>query len=394
MTARPLRILDIGDDYFHPVPGGGWTWDWPFPAAEALELFRSHTAVDAFTFWGRLAPSAETTAGETKFPFPAGDALRVTGARASGARGAGAQLRALPAILIRGVRAVAEADIILFRWPSVASMLLLPFALVLRRTTVVRLRTDADAALAAGGFVRSPMLLRVIRAYTRLAMRAADVPVCISRHLRDKFGGPRTVVLNECGVREADVEPRGDAGQEGLLLYVGRLMPEKGVDTLLTALASVPDARLLIVGGGNERHRLEALARQLGVDGRVDFHGGISDRAVLQAVYRRAALFVLPSHSEGLGCVLLEAMAAGVPIVATNAGGIPDLVADGVNGLLVPPQDSAALAAALRRALGDPQLRRSLAARGRAVVEQQTFERQTGRWIELAVSAFRRRQGW
>jgi glycosyltransferase involved in cell wall biosynthesis len=390
MSERALRILDVGDDYFHPDGDGGWTWDWPFPVREALALFESHAAIEEFRFWGRIAPSAMTTAGETKFPFPAGGRVAVTGVELSGERGAHMQLRALPVILTKGVRAIAHADIVLFRWPSVASMVLLPFAFLLRRTTVLRLRVDADAGLAASGYVRSRFLLAAVRAWTRVAMRLADVPVCISTYLRDKFGDRRTVVLNECSVMNADVAPRVDAGTPGVVLFVGRLMAEKGVDTLLHAMALVPSARLVIVGGGAERPRLEALARELGIEDRVDFRGGVSDRNALADIYRQAALFVLPSHSEGLGCVLLEAMAHGVPIVATSVGGIPDLIKDSVNGLLVPPHDPRALAAAITRALADGELRNSFAARGDAVVRRQTFELQTGRWIELAVRAWRR----
>ena len=387
-----VLILDVGDDYFHPAADGRWTWDWPFPVREALALFERLLPVGELRFWGRISRSSETTAGETKFPFPAGDRVTIAGVEMSGERGGHMQLRAMPGILTKGVRAITAADIVLFRWPSVASMLLLPFAILLRKTTVMRLRVDADAGLAASGHVRSRALLAAIRFYTRLAMRLVDVPVCISEYLRDKFGNERTLVLNECSVMRHDIAPRSGEGVAGLVLYVGRLMAEKGVETLLRAIALVPAARLAIVGGGAERPRLEALARELGIEMRVDFRGGVADRSVLAAIFREAALFVLPSHSEGLGCVLLEAMAAGVAIVATSVGGIPELIENEVNGLLVPAADVRALADAIARALEDSELRRSLALRSDAIVRRQTFEQQTGRWIELAVDAFRRKQ--
>jgi glycosyltransferase involved in cell wall biosynthesis len=392
MRRTAVRILDVGDDYFHPTAVGGWTWDWPFPVREALALFEQLLPVGELRFWGRISRFSATTAGETKFAFPAGGRVSIDGVELSGERGGHMQFRAIPGILTKGVRAVTAADIVLFRWPSVASMLLLPFALLLRKTTVMRLRVDADAGLAASGYVRSRALLLTIRFYTRLAMRLVDVPVCISAYLRDKFGNDRTLVLNECSVMSHDIAPRSGDGTAGMVLYVGRLMAEKGVATLLRAMPLVPAARLVIVGGGAERPRLEVLARELGIETRVEFRGGVSDRSVLAAIFREAALFVLPSHSEGLGCVLLEAMAAGVPIVATDVGGIPELIENGVNGLLVPAADVHALADAITRALADSDLRRSLAKRGDAIVRRQTFEQQTGRWIELAAEAFLRKR--
>ena len=384
---RGLRVLDVGDDYFHPTADGGWAWDWYFPVRETLAELERLTPVDEFRYWGRLAPTP-AAAGEVKFPFPAGGAIGIVGAKASGARGGREHLRVLPQVLTRGIAAVRRADVILFRWPAVHSMLLVPVAVLLRKPFVMRLRSDVESGWQAVGNVGARGG-RLILAYTRWALRRATVPVVISDFLNDRYAGGRAFVLNECGVMDddiaADVHEAGDA----TILYVGRFAAEKGVDVLVRAFAQldVPDARLRLVGAGPERERIEALARELGVATRVDFAGSIADRAVLREEYRRARLFALPSRTEGLGCVLLEAMAAGTPIVATRTGGIPDLVTDGENGLLAPPEDPAALAAAMTRMLGDAPLRRRCAERGLEVVKRHTFQSQTRRWIELAVKA-------
>jgi glycosyltransferase involved in cell wall biosynthesis len=387
---RGLRILDVGDDYFHPTADGGWAWDWYFPVREALAEFERLGAVDEFRYWGRLAP-APAAAGEVKFPFPAGGAIAVTGAKASGARGGREHLRVLPQVLTRGIAAVRRADVVLFRWPAVHSMLLIPVAVALRKPFVMRLRSDVESGWRAVGNVGARGG-RLILAYTRWALRRATVPVVISDFLNARYAGGRAFVLNECGVMERDVADAVQDAGGATILYVGRFAPEKGVDVLVRAFAQleVPDARLRLVGAGPERERIEALAKELGVTARIDFVGSIADRGVLREEYGRATLFALPSRTEGLGCVLLEAMAAGTPIVATRTGGIPDLVTDGENGLLATPEDPAALAAALERMLRDAALRRRCAERGLEVVRRHTFESQTRRWIELAVRAARR----
>ncbi|HUT32703.1 MAG TPA: glycosyltransferase family 4 protein [Planctomycetota bacterium] len=162
----------------------------------------------------------------------------------------------------------------------------------------------------------------------------------------------------------------GVAPGECLVGTVGRITPWKGQDDFLRAAALVaptrPDARFLVVGDCVSspaeaaadrafRDRLHTLAANLGLGDRVVFTGFRDD---VPAVMNALDLFVLPSHGEPFGIVLLEAMAASRPIVATAAGGVPDIVRDAQEALLVPPRDPAALAAAIERLLGD----RSLAA--------------------------------
>ncbi len=152
------------------------------------------------------------------------------------------------------------------------------------------------------------------------------------------------------------------------LLAVGRLSHYKGFDILLDALAHVPDARLVLVGTGEEDERLRERARALGLADRVAFRGDVDDDT-LRALYRTADVFVLPSldRSEAFGIVLLEAMRAGVAVVASDipGSGVRHVVADGVSGVRVPRGDAVALAGALRTLATDPQRRASLGAGGR-----------------------------
>jgi D-inositol-3-phosphate glycosyltransferase len=134
-----------------------------------------------------------------------------------------------------------------------------------------------------------------------------------------------------------------------VLLCVCRLEPQKGVDVAIRALPDVPGAQLVVLGEGPQRAELERLARELGVQ--VYLPGRVPDVA---AWLRRADLLVHPVRWEGFGLALLEAMLASLAVVATRVSSIPEIVSDGETGLLVPPDDPSALAAALNRVLADP----------------------------------------
>lgn len=173
-----------------------------------------------------------------------------------------------------------------------------------------------------------------------------------------------------------DASGEAPTGGPPVLLFVGRLVTRKGVDRLLDALARLPDRpwRLEVVGFGPERDRLERTADALGLADRVVFLGRVSDAELVDA-YRRASAFVLPAtldergDTEGLGVVLLEAMAYGLPVLATARGGIVDVVVDGETGLLVADEIDA-LAAGVTRLLDDPAAARRMGERGRARVRE------------------------
>lgn len=151
------------------------------------------------------------------------------------------------------------------------------------------------------------------------------------------------------------------------VLYVGRLAPKKGLRYLIDAMADI-DARLTIVGDGNERERLETRARDVNAD--VRFVGMVDPDAV-DDYYRSAGIFVLPSiEGEGMPNVLLEAMAWGLPVIATPSGGIPTLIDDGTNGFLVPMRDSDTLAERIQRLLDEPDLAEQVGEQARAYVTE------------------------
>jgi glycosyltransferase involved in cell wall biosynthesis len=176
------------------------------------------------------------------------------------------------------------------------------------------------------------------------------------------------------GVPERPPQPGGRAALGALGVPAGSpvvgnvaaLTGHKDHATLIEAMAllrgRVPEARLVIAGEGELRPELEALARTRGLGDRVVFAGFRTD---LDRLLPAFSVFCLSSHLEGLGTSLLDAMAFGLPVVATAAGGIPEAVADGVTGCLVPPRDPGALAAALAAVLTDEARRRALGEAGR-----------------------------
>jgi glycosyltransferase involved in cell wall biosynthesis len=177
----------------------------------------------------------------------------------------------------------------------------------------------------------------------------------------------------------------GGSETRPLVLTPARLDAQKGHGVLLEAIAEVPDALFLLAGEGPERGALEARAAELGVAERVRFLGRREDVPQLLAA---CDVFALPSLYEGSSLAVLEAMAAGTAIVSSAIGGTEELIEDGRSGLLVAPGDAPALAAALRRLLGDTQLREEFAARARERVDaglrrEQNAERVAAVYREL-----------
>jgi glycosyltransferase involved in cell wall biosynthesis len=190
----------------------------------------------------------------------------------------------------------------------------------------------------------------------RRVLRNAAAVLPVSNDIARTLGIEDAPVLR-MGVDTAAVRAAVERRPEdGLLVYIGRLADKKGVDVLLDAVARLDGARLEILGDGPDRGALETKAARLGLDERVRFLGRQPASEVLAAL-ARAQVVVIPSRMgsggdmEGTPVVLCEAMAAGVPVVASDLGGLGECIVDGTTGLLVPPDDAVALAVTLEKAL-------------------------------------------
>ena len=220
---------------------------------------------------------------------------------------------------------------------------------------------------------------QTLRQLTPLMDRLIVVSKAIDRKIREegRVGAPISLIYNGvdlqrynhqqpcCTLHEEYLIP-ADAQVVGV---VARLEPEKGHRTLLDAwplvLAAVPSARLLIIGEGSERDSLEAQVASLGIEERVVFTGRRED---VPAVTAALDVAVLPSYREAQGLSVLEAMALSRPVIASRVGGIPEMIEDGVSGLLVEPHDCDALAAGIIRLLTDHPLADMIAHRGHELV--------------------------
>jgi glycosyltransferase involved in cell wall biosynthesis len=236
------------------------------------------------------------------------------------------------------------------------------------------------------GYTTTDRKMRVYNRLDRWSLPKADqlMTVCkaFARTLADATGAPvAKIVVQHNSIRlrpPASAEAVRDlrarlriADEERIVLSIGRLSREKAHSDLISAFKLLRDThpetkcKLVIVGDGPERARLEAGARSSGVQSDVIFTGQQSD---VQPFYGVADVFVLPSRSEGSPNVLLEAMVAGVPIVATHVGGVPEIVETNQSALLVPPNHPRELADAITRVLIETDLARRLTSNASAIV--------------------------
>ncbi len=257
------------------------------------------------------------------------------------------------------------AAAVLARVPSVATVQLIP-EMELERSSALQLR----------------LLSRGVGRY--IAVSSA-----IARELDQRFGWPAErieIVYNAVELDRFDVpapsglrEELGGSDDVPLVLTPARLDEQKGHDVLFRAAAEVPEARFVLAGDGPLRGRLEAEVAQLELSERVLFLGRRDD---IPALLAACDVFALPSLYEGSSLAVLEAMAARRAVVSSAIGGTAELIEDGETGLLVPPGDDAALAAALRRLLADVPVRDGMAERARQRAEAE-FSRETmGKRVE------------
>jgi glycosyltransferase involved in cell wall biosynthesis len=228
------------------------------------------------------------------------------------------------------------------------------------------------------GYTTTDRKMRLYNRFDRWSLPKADLILTVCNAFARELAAVARVQPEKIRVQHNPIRPAprpaaetvraqrrqlGIAENEPVILSIGRLSNEKAHADLIAAFRQLRDTnaelncKLVIVGDGPERDRLESFARQSGVAERIVFAGQVKD---VQPYYAIASVFVLPSHSEGSPNVLLEAMAANVPVVATDVGGVPEIVQNEQSALLVPARDSTGLAEAIARVLADGELTKRL----------------------------------
>jgi glycosyltransferase involved in cell wall biosynthesis len=282
-------------------------------------------------------------------------------------------------------------------------------AFAARRPIVLKLTADEAyerarrLGLYAGdldGFqqVRGGVRIRVLRALRDAAARRAATVFCPSAYLRQlavSWGlPPESVEVLPNPAPELPALPdraaaRAELGIDGpTLAFAGRLTTAKALDVAFAALDVVPDVTLLVGGDGPDRAALEHEASSLGLDGRVRFLGALPRNDVLR-LFRAADAALLSSAWENFPHTVVEALAVGTPVISTAVGGVPEVVIDGVNGLLVPPGRPDELGAAIARFFGDAALRGRLSAAAAGSVDELAPERLLGRIEDALLRAAR-----
>jgi glycosyltransferase involved in cell wall biosynthesis len=231
------------------------------------------------------------------------------------------------------------------------------------------------------------LLFRLLARLEQINVRRADAVLTDSVYGRTAIGRHYGVPAEKVRLAPAGIDlTRWDAvvatqpyvGDGATILCVARQYPRKHVADLLHALTivrrAVPQAHAVIIGDGPEHTRLRALADELELGPAATFLGALPDDDDVARWYRRADIFCLPSVQENFGLVFVEAMASGLPVVATSAAAIPEVVPNGRAGTLVPPNDVPALAAALAELLARPDLRAAYGAFGRSHVRQYDWD--------------------
>jgi glycosyltransferase involved in cell wall biosynthesis len=287
----------------------------------------------------------------------------------------------------RGVDLVLGVDLDGFLW---ARRRRLPFVASLKGIIADELKNE-------WGWVRA--LLSVQARWERLNTRRADLVVVTSRYCADvahrEYGVPQNQLavvpepIDLAAWEDRFASAHRRSPRAPTILSVARMYPRKRLNDLLRAAASLRDriagVRFRVVGRGPEWDGLVQLQRDLGLAATVDLLGDVT-REELAEEYVNADVFCLPSVQEGFGIVFLEAMAAGLPVVACRAAAIPEVVLDGETGVLTAPRDPLALAGALERLVRAPALARRLGDEGRRRVQAFTPRRVAEQFVDAVRS--------
>jgi len=265
------------------------------------------------------------------------------------------------------------------------------FALPAAAVAGVPVRIGSRRGIRSPADVRGLLLLQ--RAGYMWAHRIVANSRAAASRLREEGVPQRKITVIPNGLNLDAFPPAPQRTHRRVVVAVANLRRGKGLETLLRAAALVlphhPDARFKFVGGGALRSSLEAEAAALGIAGSVDFLGSQDD---VGRILQEGDIFACPSHMEAFPNVVMEAMAAGLPIVASKVGGIPELIAHGSNGMLVPPGAAEPLAATIVRLMDDAGLATALGAEARrAVAAGYSFDRMTASMEQLYVTELSRR---
>jgi len=395
MKDKRLSIVRIGDQVLFQKDSDFYTEGY-YQLREIADLFKG--GLSTFTAFGRIVKKKIESNNLYQIPSYVVPKFKVAGPEVS-SKGLRACLLALPKLISEVKRALREHDVSWIMMPSLAGLvanLIAPkdkikvVQLVGEWSMPLRLRYPKFA------FIIVPLAKWLIK----LSLKRADLAVFVSNYLAEKYGRGlkcRIIIANESRLRPWMIcqVDRNELHKPLRVLYVGRLVPEKGVQFLLEAIASVNreiPVELGIVGSGPYESYLKKMAKKLEIEQLINFFGWVPWGERLFQIMREADVLVLPSTTEGLGLILIEAMSQGLPVIASKVGGIREIVEDEISGLLVEPGDSEAIAKGIMRIAEDSELRKRLVNESLKIAKENTLENQTGRVVSAILEMIESRR--
>jgi glycosyltransferase involved in cell wall biosynthesis len=397
--ARPIRLAILDDNPFVRLPDGEVR-----PRAALFHRFaEAVVAAGPFEPATYLIPVADLSSGETAPPLGPVDQHRLHVAPTAPFEGIAGYLRHGPALARRNWPIVRDAvrgvDLVWIKAPASNALLALVAARRARRPFFTWVAGSARAVVAGQPRKRGERL-----AATSVAAAYDAITGLLTRtgpsHRLDEELFTSLVTAGEVAASRSTRSDRGsvpDAAASARpfrIVWAGRIVADKGLPDLLDAIRTLRtdgfEVTLDVVGDGPDRPALVDAARQLQVDDAIRWTGFVGNRELYLGRLRAADAFVLPSRAEGVPKVLIEAMAAGLPIVATTVGAIPRLLDSGRLGHLVPAGDPNGLAASIRRLHADPVERMRLRVAGLDFAAAHTIEAQAERLVDWLRAAFPR----
>lgn len=393
---RKISIVRIGDQVLF-YEKEKWFTEGYYQLREIAEMFGE--SLSSFTIFGRIMKSPNDVNKLYLLPFDSVPELTVVGPHVK-QKGIRSYFFSLPETIWKLKKVTSTHDVSWIMMPSLAG--LLGILVASKRTLKVVQLVGEWPILSRRSYTKFGYFIASLTEWlTRFTLRRADLAVFVSNYLKQKYGQNLkcpVVVANESRLRPWMVQKvdRREIHKPLRILYVGRLVPEKGVQFLLEAIAILINdikCELWIAGNGPYEIELKMKANELGISNFVKWKGWVSWGEELFKIMREADVLVLPSLIEGVGMVHFEAMSQSLPVIASRVGGIPEIVKDGMSGILVDPSDSLSIANAIRRIVMDPTLRQRIAVEGLRVARENVLEEQTGRVAKAILTLIIKKRG-
>ena len=374
-------VAYISDQRFY-WDGSVWYTSNGFPLQEIIDA-SSHADLVSWTFFGRITTVDQPPVFALPIPLIPSVKINVVGPKNSNP-GLLGYISALGSYLRCLKKCFREHDVLWIKANFVAGWISIPFMMSSKKLCITHQVGD-PAKIQVGPKSLMPAIRSIATFLTRAVHKQSSINVFVSSALARSYCAPNRPlwIVNESRVRatqmidEAQLNTTVNCPIQ--ILYVGRLSPEKGIETLIESVSTLQFPFCLsIVGSGNQEKSLKLLAQNLGIADRVLFVGSIKWGESLFSRMRAADILVLPSYTEGLPLVVIEAMSQGLPVIASDVGGIPELIKNHDTGLLVPAGNHLALSTAIKLLVKDPGLRMKIKTRALQVSTANTLDNQLG----------------